>query len=122
MSDSLTYADAGVDIDKANKLVGTISEIAKKTSRTGVIGEIGGFGGLFALPPGRYEEPVLVSIAKVEKKFYGRLSVLRTARRDTGRAEGMAKRAKRRSRVLWAPRQSGRASASFLRRRTEGFM
>ena len=61
MSDSLTYADAGVDIDKANKLVGTISEIAKKTSRTGVIGEIGGFGGLFSLNLASFDRPVLVS-------------------------------------------------------------
>jgi len=61
MSDSLTYADAGVDIDKANKLVSTISEIAKKTSRTGVIGEIGGFGGLFSLNLANLDRPVLVS-------------------------------------------------------------
>jgi len=61
MSDSLTYADAGVDIDKANKLVSTISEIAKKTSRTGVIGEIGGFGGLFSLNVANLNRPVLVS-------------------------------------------------------------
>ncbi len=61
MSDSLTYADAGVDIDKANKLVSTISEIAKKTSRSGVIGEIGGFGGLFSLNLANLDRPVLVS-------------------------------------------------------------
>jgi phosphoribosylformylglycinamidine cyclo-ligase len=61
MSDSLTYADAGVDIDKANKLVSTISEIAKRTSRTGVIGEIGGFGGLFSLNLANLDRPVLVS-------------------------------------------------------------
>jgi len=61
MADSLTYADAGVDIDKANKLVSTISEIAKKTSRTGVIGEIGGFGGLFSLNLANLDRPVLVS-------------------------------------------------------------
>ena len=61
MSDSLTYADAGVDIDKANKLIGTISEIAQKTSRSGVIGEIGGFGGLFSLNLANLDRPVLVS-------------------------------------------------------------
>ena len=61
MSDSLTYADAGVDIDKANKLIGTIREIAKKTSRSGVIGEIGGFGGLFSLNLANLDRPVLVS-------------------------------------------------------------
>jgi len=57
----LTYADAGVDIDKANKLVGTISEIAKQTPRSGVIGEIGGFGGLFSLNLANVDRPVLVS-------------------------------------------------------------
>jgi phosphoribosylformylglycinamidine cyclo-ligase len=46
MKESLTYADAGVDIDKANKLVDTIGEIAKQTFRSGVISDIGGFGGL----------------------------------------------------------------------------
>ena len=61
MSDSLTYADAGVDIDKANKLVSTISEIAKQTTRSGVIGEIGGFGGLFSLNLANLDRPVLVS-------------------------------------------------------------
>ena len=61
MADSLTYADAGVDIDKANKLVGTISEIAKQTPRSGVIGEIGGFGGLFSLNLANVDRPVLVS-------------------------------------------------------------
>jgi len=61
MNDPITYADAGVDIDKANKLVRTISEIAKQTSRSGVIGEIGGFGGLFSLNVVNLERPVLVS-------------------------------------------------------------
>ena len=61
MADSLTYADAGVDIDKANKLVCTISEIAKQTPRSGVIGEIGGFGGLFSLNLANVDQPVLVS-------------------------------------------------------------
>jgi phosphoribosylformylglycinamidine cyclo-ligase len=61
MVDSITYADAGVDIDEANKLVGTIGEIAKQTNRSGVIGEIGGFGGLFSLNLTNIERPVLVS-------------------------------------------------------------
>jgi phosphoribosylformylglycinamidine cyclo-ligase len=61
MSEPITYADAGVDIDKANKLVCTISEIAKQTSRPGVIGGIGGFGGLFSLNLTDIERPVLVS-------------------------------------------------------------
>jgi phosphoribosylformylglycinamidine cyclo-ligase len=64
MSDSdnsLTYADAGVDIDKAGKFVESIKKIASKTPRTGVMGEIGGFGGLFSLHTESYDKPVLVS-------------------------------------------------------------
>ncbi|MBU0994077.1 MAG: phosphoribosylformylglycinamidine cyclo-ligase [Proteobacteria bacterium] len=62
MSDkSLTYADAGVDINKANKLVGTIKQIAKQTPRSGVMGEIGGFGALYSLKLSNIENPVLVS-------------------------------------------------------------
>jgi phosphoribosylformylglycinamidine cyclo-ligase len=61
MSDPLTYSDAGVDIDKANKLVSTINEIAKRTARSGVMGELGGFGGMFSLNTANLERPVLVS-------------------------------------------------------------
>jgi phosphoribosylformylglycinamidine cyclo-ligase len=61
MGDELTYADAGVDIDKANQLTCMINEIAKRTSRSGVMGEIGGFGGLFSLNLANLERPVLVS-------------------------------------------------------------
>jgi phosphoribosylformylglycinamidine cyclo-ligase len=61
MKESFTYADAGVDIDKANKLVDTIGEIAKQTFRTGVISDIGGFGGLFSLNLANLDRPVLVS-------------------------------------------------------------
>jgi phosphoribosylformylglycinamidine cyclo-ligase len=61
MTDSLTYAEAGVDIDKANKLVATISQIAKKTAISGVMGEIGGFGGLFSPNLANLDRPVLVS-------------------------------------------------------------
>jgi len=61
MKKPLTYADAGVDIDKANALVDNIKTIAKQTFRTGVIGDIGGFGGLFSINAQNYESPVLVS-------------------------------------------------------------
>jgi phosphoribosylformylglycinamidine cyclo-ligase len=61
MADSLSYADAGVDIDKANELVKTIGKIAQQTPRTGVIGEIGGFSGLYSLNLANLERPVLVS-------------------------------------------------------------
>ncbi|MDY6823116.1 MAG: phosphoribosylformylglycinamidine cyclo-ligase [Thermodesulfobacteriota bacterium] len=58
---SLTYADAGVDINKANLFVGDIKKIAKKTRRQGVMGDIGGFGGLFSLNIESMKSPVLVS-------------------------------------------------------------
>ena len=61
MSNSLSYADSGVDIDKANKLVNRIKDIAKTTPRTGVMGEIGGFGGLYSLNLSNVANPVLVS-------------------------------------------------------------
>lgn len=61
MNDSLTYAASGVDIDKANRLVSRIKDIAKSTPRTGVMGEIGGFGGLYSLNLANLSNPVLVS-------------------------------------------------------------
>lgn len=57
----LTYKDAGVDIDAGNELVERIKPIVRRTQRPEVLAGLGGFGGLFALPPGRYREPVLVS-------------------------------------------------------------
>src|SRR5512137_2428002 len=63
MTDGTTYADAGVDIEKANTLVSAISRITKQTSRTGVISEIGGFAGLFSIQRliADMQHPVLVS-------------------------------------------------------------
>jgi phosphoribosylformylglycinamidine cyclo-ligase len=58
---SLSYRDAGVDIDSGNRLVEHIKPIAARTRRPGVLGGIGGFGALFELPLDRYREPVLVS-------------------------------------------------------------
>ena len=57
----LTYKDAGVDIDAGNELVERIKPVVRRTKRPEMLSGIGGFGGLFALPPGRYREPVLVS-------------------------------------------------------------
>jgi phosphoribosylformylglycinamidine cyclo-ligase len=57
----LTYKDAGVDIDAGNELVERIKQLVKRTQRPEVLAGIGGFGGLFSLPPDRYKEPVLVS-------------------------------------------------------------
>lgn len=57
---SLTYRDAGVDIDAGDNLVERIKPLAKRTLRPEVMGGIGGFGALFELT-GKYREPVLVS-------------------------------------------------------------
>ena len=57
----LTYKDAGVDIDAGNELVERIKPLVQRTRRPEVLAGIGGFGGLFALPPDKYDEPVLVS-------------------------------------------------------------
>jgi len=61
MTKPLTYADAGVDIDKADEFVKSIKKIAKTTFRSGVISEIGGFGGMFSPNITGMESPVLVS-------------------------------------------------------------
>ena len=57
----LSYRDGGVDIEAGNLAVEKIRAAVKSTYRPEVLGDLGGFGGLFALPPGRYREPVLVS-------------------------------------------------------------
>ena len=57
---SLSYKDAGVDIDAGNQLVERIKSVAKATKRPEVTSNLGGFGAMFALPTG-YKEPVLVS-------------------------------------------------------------
>ena len=58
---SLSYKQAGVDIDTGNELVERIKPAIKSTQRQGCIGSIGGFGGLFELPLDRYPDPLLVS-------------------------------------------------------------
>ena len=60
-SGGLTYADAGVDIDAGNLLVERIKPAAKATSRSGVMGGLGGFGALFDLKAAGYTDPVLVA-------------------------------------------------------------
>ena len=57
----LTYKDAGVDIDAGNELVERIKPLVRRTQRPEVLAGLGGFGGMFAIPPDRYREPVLVS-------------------------------------------------------------
>jgi len=57
---SITYADAGVNIDQANRAKQRIKYLAHKTFTKGVLSEIGGFGGLFSVDK-KYLDPVLVS-------------------------------------------------------------
>jgi phosphoribosylformylglycinamidine cyclo-ligase len=57
---TVTYADAGVDIDRANRTKQRIKYLAHKTFNKSVLSEIGGFGGLFSIPA-KYQDPVLVS-------------------------------------------------------------
>jgi phosphoribosylformylglycinamidine cyclo-ligase len=57
---SLSYKDAGVDIDAGNALVERIKGVVKKTRRPEVMGGIGGFGALCEIPEG-YKQPVLVA-------------------------------------------------------------
>jgi phosphoribosylformylglycinamidine cyclo-ligase len=59
-SSPITYADAGVDINRANKTKQRIKYLAHKTFTRGVLSEIGGFGGLFSVDK-KYVDPVLVS-------------------------------------------------------------
>ncbi len=58
---SLSYRDAGVDIDAGNSLIEHIKPFTKATHRPGVLSGLGGFGALFELPLDRYKNPVLVS-------------------------------------------------------------
>ena len=60
-SASISYKEAGVDIDAGNALVDAIKPIAKATQRPGVNTALGGFGALFELPMDQYRQPVLVS-------------------------------------------------------------
>ena len=56
-----SYKDAGVDITAGEEAVDAIKEDVRSTYRPEVIGDIGGFGGLFAFPQHRFKNPVLVS-------------------------------------------------------------
>ena len=57
----VTYADAGVDIDRANRTKKRIKYLAHKTFTRSVLSEIGGFGGLFAVDKAKWVDPILVS-------------------------------------------------------------
>lgn len=57
----LTYAAAGVDIAAGNRAVELMKQAVRSTFTPGVLADIGGFGGLFALDAGQYRQPVLVA-------------------------------------------------------------
>lgn len=57
---SLSYKDAGVDIEAGDAFIDAIKPVAKRTMREGCMSGLGGFGALFEVPK-RYEEPILVS-------------------------------------------------------------
>jgi phosphoribosylformylglycinamidine cyclo-ligase len=59
----MDYKSSGVDIDAGNETVRRIRGLARSTFTSGVLSEIGSFGGLFKLEPGQFREPVLVSSA-----------------------------------------------------------
>src|ERR1700685_767045 len=59
MAHSISYKDAGVNIDESDRAVGEIRRMARATFTKGVLSDIGSFGGCFALP--RMRQPVLVS-------------------------------------------------------------
>ena len=58
---SLTYKESGVDVNAGYETVKLIKDYVKKTYTKGVMSDIGGFGGMFAIDKDQYEEPVLVS-------------------------------------------------------------
>lgn len=57
----VTYAGAGVDVEAGRRAVDLIRSSVAATARPEVVGGLGGFGGLFALDPSRYRQPLLVS-------------------------------------------------------------
>jgi phosphoribosylformylglycinamidine cyclo-ligase len=58
---SMTYGQAGVDIEAGDALVEAIKPLAKATTRAGVLGGLGGFGALFDLKAAGFADPILVS-------------------------------------------------------------
>ena len=57
----ITYADAGVSVERGASFVEAIKPLARSTNRPGVMGGLGGFGGLFDLAATSYRDPVLVA-------------------------------------------------------------
>lgn len=63
MSEKITYKDAGVDVELADRVIGSLGNKIKSTFRPEVIGKMGGFAAMFKPEWSRYREPVLVSAA-----------------------------------------------------------
>ncbi len=63
VANPFTYKTSGVDIDAGNETVRRIRGLVRSTFTSGVLSDIGSFGGLFRLEPGRFRDPVLVSSA-----------------------------------------------------------
>ena len=61
MAKKSAYASAGVDLEVSNRLKDDLPTLLASTKRPEVLGEVGGFGGLFALNTRKYRTPVLVS-------------------------------------------------------------
>jgi phosphoribosylformylglycinamidine cyclo-ligase len=81
----VSYADAGVDLEAADRSVELLAGVLGRATRPEVLGGIGGFGGLFALDVARYREPVLVSSTDgvgTKVDLARRLGVLDTVGRD----------------------------------------
>lgn len=57
----LTYSSSGVSIDAGDNLVSAIKPVTHSTKRSGTLGSIGGFGGLFDVKSAGYKDPILVS-------------------------------------------------------------
>jgi phosphoribosylformylglycinamidine cyclo-ligase len=63
MNPAMDYKSSGVDIDAGHEVVRRIKGLARSTFTSGVLSEIGSFGGLFRLDPGRFADPVMVASA-----------------------------------------------------------
>ncbi len=61
MSEKITYKDAGVDVELAEEVIGSLADRLKATFRPGVMGPMGGFGAMFRPMWARYKDPVLIS-------------------------------------------------------------
>lgn len=61
MDEKITYKDAGVDVELADKVIGSLTDRIRATFRPEVMGKMGGFAAMFRPEWRKYEDPVLVS-------------------------------------------------------------